>query len=738
MGFYRALLALFGATSTDAAPAPPPLIPSSRADSPFVNYLSGLGMSIDKGQAAQIDVNRRLLVETEIDALCAHDGVATRITALLPENATRSGWYVQDSSDDADPMQDEDERLDIEAKVREGTTWALKYGNAWTMMVVEEEDPEGKGWAALQALPLDMSRVRRVLSLINLDTLQCSARTYESYEGSNDFGLPATYTVSVGVSGTDLNGLVVHRSRLIRWTGVARSSRERLENAGRDLSIIQVAIDAIRSAATMNQSAANYVQDMGVAVMKSPILAANSASDQRTAYNALMAAMAAGKSLLRMVMLAPDEVFERSSASVSGFKDLDDNARSYVCAATGYPMTLLWGAEPGGLSTDDASGRINWYARVEGYQVTDIRPGLRQLYKVLYAQKDGPTKGVAPKGWRVEFHPLQAESPAQQIANQKAAADLDKLNIEMGVYDVDAVRRARYSKRGWRPAPPVVEALPSPAAQAAAPGAPASASAAVADSGAALPPEVLVMQIPEGTARRGVGADGQPWSVTMPGDYGELKGTRGLDGEPVDYLLRRAGPRGRAFVVEQLLPPDEVVEGDEAGGATDELDEYKVILGCADEAEARALLATAYGSSGRFGAVAAMPEAVVLDWLRTRGVSGRATIDAIDMRPPKGVREELKRGLDWHAEGKSGDGLVPTTVAWARRLARGEPISPKKATAMRAYFLRHAVDKRGKGYEPGEPGYPSPGRVAWALWGGEAGKSWSNDLVEQLNRAKRA
>jgi hypothetical protein len=306
------------------------------------------------------------------------------------------------------------------------------------------------------------------------------------------------------------------------------------------------------------------------------------------------------------------------------------------------------------------------------------------------------------------------------------------------VYDVDAVRRARYSKRGWRPAPPVVEAPPSPAAQAATPGAPASTAPAVADSGAALPPEVLVMQIPEGTARRGVGADGQPWSVTMPGDYGELKGTRGLDGEPVDYLLRRAGPRGRAFVVEQLLPPDEVVEGDEAGGATDELDEYKVILGCADEAEARALLATAYGSSGRFGAVAAMPEAVLLDWLRTRGVSGRATIDAIDMSPPEGVREELKKGLAWHAEGKSGAGLVPATVAWARRLAKGEPISPAKVRKMRAWLARHAVDKQGTGYKPGEPGFPSPGRVAWALWGGDPAETWSNKLVEQLDRAKRA
>lgn len=107
----------------------------------------------------------------------------------------------------------------------------------------------------------------------------------------------------------------------------------------------------------------------------------------------------------------------------------------------------------------------------------------------------------------------------------------------------------------------------------------------------------------------------------------------------------------------------------------------------------------------------------------------------IDFAPPEGVREELRRGLEWHEAGESGDGLQPETVAWARRLADGEDISPEKARAMKAWLARHETDKAGEGFSPDEPGYPSPGRVAWALWGGDPAVAWSDSLVSAMDRA---
>jgi len=50
---------------------------------------------------------------------------------------------------------------------------------------------------------------------------------------------------------------------------------------------------------------------------------------------------------------------------------------------------------------------------------------------------------------------------------------------------------------------------------------------------------------------------------------------------------------------------------------------------------------------------------------------------------------------------------------------------------MIAYFDRHEIDKQGQGYKSGTDGYPSNGRIAWALWGGDAGRAWARANVEK-------
>lgn len=109
---------------------------------------------------------------------------------------------------------------------------------------------------------------------------------------------------------------------------------------------------------------------------------------------------------------------------------------------------------------------------------------------------------------------------------------------------------------------------------------------------------------------------------------------------------------------------------------------------------------------------------------------GRA-YESIDFNPPKGVRGEAEKGLAWRRE--FGRGGTAIGIARARDLAGGKNISPETARRMKAYFDRHEVDKQGEGWSPGESGFPSNGRIAWALWGGDPGRTWANQLVRRMN-----
>jgi len=99
-------------------------------------------------------------------------------------------------------------------------------------------------------------------------------------------------------------------------------------------------------------------------------------------------------------------------------------------------------------------------------------------------------------------------------------------------------------------------------------------------------------------------------------------------------------------------------------------------------------------------------------------------------KPTQGMIAEAKKGLEWRRE--YGRGGTNVGVARARDISNGKNLSEETVKRMHSYFSRHEVDKKGKGFSPGEDGFPSAGRIAWALWGGDAGQTWAADKVKGM------
>ena len=102
--------------------------------------------------------------------------------------------------------------------------------------------------------------------------------------------------------------------------------------------------------------------------------------------------------------------------------------------------------------------------------------------------------------------------------------------------------------------------------------------------------------------------------------------------------------------------------------------------------------------------------------------------------PNEGMRTEAQRYRDWKSDGEGGGTDVARTRA--TQILSGNELSADTVVTMSAWFARHEVDKQGKGFSPGEDGYPSNGRVAWAAWGGDAGKSWSDARSKRIKKAR--
>lgn len=103
-------------------------------------------------------------------------------------------------------------------------------------------------------------------------------------------------------------------------------------------------------------------------------------------------------------------------------------------------------------------------------------------------------------------------------------------------------------------------------------------------------------------------------------------------------------------------------------------------------------------------------------------------------KPTIEMSVEADRGLKWRRE--FGRGGTAVGVARARDIKNRKNLSDDTVKRMNSYFARHEVDKKAEGFKKGEKGYPSNGRIAWALWGGDAGQVWAKRKVNQLEKAE--
>ncbi len=110
------------------------------------------------------------------------------------------------------------------------------------------------------------------------------------------------------------------------------------------------------------------------------------------------------------------------------------------------------------------------------------------------------------------------------------------------------------------------------------------------------------------------------------------------------------------------------------------------------------------------------------------------------VRLPMYVREALKKGLRLHEEGRSGDGLVGSTVRQATVGQSEGEWSEEKIIKAAAWFERHANDRKLKDRRRwNTKGAETPGYVAWLLWGSDAnnrGQNWIKKKAQEIKKEK--
>lgn len=132
------------------------------------------------------------------------------------------------------------------------------------------------------------------------------------------------------------------------------------------------------------------------------------------------------------------------------------------------------------------------------------------------------------------------------------------------------------------------------------------------------------------------------------------------------------------------------------------------------------------------------PDATQQNATTTSGPSsttGEDTLVQVDFAtdsyvPNDKMSANARRALEVRASKPASQrGMTSVGIARARDIQNKKPLSADTVRRMKAFFDRHEVDKQGSTWKEQGKGWQ-----AWMGWGGDAGRTWANAIVERLNK----
>ena len=412
----------------------------SRADG-WENLLTGVGTARDK-RSSLVPVPAPLSYADALSLYRATD-TGARIVDIPAEEMTRVGWDLRIPNDheSAEAIGSKLDDLDAVNKIQDLVKKTRAFGGAIAIVGAQDGSTDF-------SKPLNEKAIQDVQFLTVFDPSEVSVRDYVGQLGDRDYGNPNSYSIHPKImsAGIGANLINVHASRVLLFRGPNISRLQMSANNSFGDSIFDLTWKVIADFDSSYSNAGALIQDFAQAVFKIKGLAEAVAGDRSDLIKKRLEIMDLSRSVLRALALDADgEDFERKSTPISGLAELIDRFAIRLAAATRIPVTVLMGQSPAGLNATGASDIRIFYDFISSQQNSLIRKPLERLIRLIMLSKSGPTKGVEPENWALEFRPLWQPSEQEQATTRQTMANADAIYMTNGVLSADEVRNARFA-----------------------------------------------------------------------------------------------------------------------------------------------------------------------------------------------------------------------------------------------------------------------------------------------------
>jgi phage-related protein (TIGR01555 family) len=411
-----------------------------RQDS-WTNPITGHGTNRDARTSTGFSID--VVTDLEAIALRRSEFLCKRIVEALPEYALRRGWTMKaEDKDLAEKIHADTEEsgLGFDEMLISAAQKEREAGGAAIMPVID-------GAQGDLSTPLDEGAIGRITALHLFEPRELWPLEWYTDLGNPKWSRPSIYQFTPFASGrvSYLGMQPIHESRLIIFPG-ARVTRQ--TQPGQRESWGDSALTPVKrvlsdfgiswgSAATLLQKHGKETYEVdGLANMLRQ-------KDGLEEFDRHVAAMELAWSTLRMNVIDAKSRVSRATGTLAGVHEMLAEFKELVASAAETPVSIMFGTAGAGLRTgkDDQD---SWHETVERYRTKRIRRPHEQLLRLFLLSGAGPTGGIEPKMWSIEYPPLS--SPNEKEHADRLYTDMQRaqLAIASGVASADDVAESFY------------------------------------------------------------------------------------------------------------------------------------------------------------------------------------------------------------------------------------------------------------------------------------------------------
>lgn len=432
----------------------------ARADG-WSSLYTGAGLpGRDKTESFEFKARPRI-EWAQLQNLYRQNWIAKRLVDDVVGDATRSGFEIDfEATDEGQPTDDlksmvkqEWQRLHAIQRCADGLRWAMVFRGAVGLLLTDDvpaglSQPMQSGMEAYTTLatPLPEGDFGAVKQIVIVDARYAlpDISLYDDNVDSINFGLPLFYQVTPYGQSTNTVSYRVHWSRLLRFNGVPTDMLTRVANLTWGDSVYEACFDALRRYGMAFDGVAVTVSEFAQGVLKMKDLSLNLASDQVSSVITRTQAFKMGLGAFGLALVDADaEEYQRLGQPVSGLDSLLEKFKIEIAGASRIPQSRLWGNQAGRLAGAQEDHRL-WAEYVHSWQVQSVIPQLTRLTSLLFASKDGPTKGEQPPRWVIRANPIDPPDLDKEIERRERQAKVDQAYYQMDALEPVEIRQSRF------------------------------------------------------------------------------------------------------------------------------------------------------------------------------------------------------------------------------------------------------------------------------------------------------